>query len=129
MKSISVLPKAKVALRIAYSAVVPIILLIIGWALVRGKVLWVIGIISAIALGGYAVSLFMQAKDKVDESPTAAMFICPTHGAMFESGTVNLFNSDMDMLSPDGRTIRGPSRMCAICLEERIERAKKQAGV
>lgn len=77
-------------------------------------------------LGVYLIVTLWIAAHQVDESPMADMYICDIHGPMPKSNTVTLFGGDeVDHVLPDGKTLRGPIRMCPICFEDRIKTAKK----
>lgn len=77
----------------------------------------------------YGVALIYDAKTTVAQYPRKEMFLCDKHGPLPIGATMTLFNGeDLDSVSPDGRTKRGPVRCCPICFEDSIKAAKQNAG-
>lgn len=77
----------------------------------------------------YTLIVAYVASKSVDGAPRKDMYICDKHGPMPENSTVKLFDGDeLDYVTKDGRTKRGPVRMCSICFEERIQTARKTYG-
>ena len=82
-----------------------------------------IGVITLIFVAiGYGLALMAVAKYQVDGSPRRDMYICDKHGPMPLSVTFVIFE-DIEYIR-DGRTQRGPLRVCPICFEGAVTRAK-----
>lgn len=74
----------------------------------------------------YVALVRWAAKQSVDKSPRAEMFVCDTHGPMPIGATMLLFDGDMDYsLHPESQTLRGPIRACPICFEQKIKHAQR----
>lgn len=86
-------------------------------------------VLICIAAALYGVALTYDAKVTVAQYPRKEMFLCDKHGPLPISATMTLFNGeDMETVSEDGRTKRGPVRCCPICFENAIKVAKQNAG-
>ena len=81
------------------------------------------GVVLGVAFVLYWAAVFLTAKYQVDGSPRKDMYLCPVHGPMPLGATITLFDS-MDY-EADGRTQRGPVRVCPRCFEKKIKTAKE----
>lgn len=92
-----------------------------------GGIAWVstslLIVVLAVILVIYAVFVFWAARFRVDGSPRVPMHICDRHGPMPIGATIVLFD-EMDH-EVEGRTKRGPIRVCPLCFEKSIKVAKE----
>jgi hypothetical protein len=86
-------------------------------------VIWVLSILGVV-LVGYLLLTIWDARHQVSMQPRTEMFVCDTHGSMPVSATLVLFEGTLEVIKPDGRTVKEPIRACPICFKRSIEIAK-----
>ena len=72
----------------------------------------------------YCVIVWYEAKSRVDTTHQERMYICQKHGPMPIGSTVELF-PDIEY-EDEGRTKRGPLRVCSLCYSDAFKVARKK---
>lgn len=119
MRKVSARKAALYTLKIAAASVVAMLVVVVPFV---GAALLILICVA------YGLALIYDAKSTVAQYPRKEMFLCDKHGPLPISATMTLFNGDeLDSVSEDGRTKRGPVRCCPICFEASIKAAKQNA--